>query len=164
MLVVRELQERRQRRPQQQLLRIGGSGAGRQHRERAERGHRQGRLMPGASREHRREANPVRNVEDLELSRRSEVCVDEQRAHSQLREQHGEVGGHVAAPLERAGTGDRQRARLALELRPLNQELRPERPQLLGVGVARVAGGGEIRPEGIAVERHVWEVILPGES
>ena len=94
------------------------------------------------------------------LSRCAQVGVDQKRTFAELGKNHGKIGGHIAAPFAGPRTDDRQHPVPDPGLGPADQQLRPQRPQLLGAGVKRLVSDHEFPADALVAEGQVRKTIL----
>src|SRR5882672_6735346 len=154
------LQESAEHGARQQLLWIGRGRAGRQKRKPSELPDGRDRAAVCATGQDRRQADPVGDIEDAVLPRCAQIGIDQERPLAELGKDHGEVGGHVAAPLARARAGNGQRPVPGPGLGPTHRQLGAQRPQLLGARVKRFVSDDELPADAVVAGQQVGKIIL----
>src|SRR5260370_709787 len=94
------------------------------------------------------------------LSRCAPVGVDQKRPFAELRKSYGEVGRNITAPFAEARTDHRKHPLPDLGVGPADQELGPQRAQLLGAGVKRFVSDDEFAADAPAAWQQMGKTIL----
>jgi hypothetical protein len=117
---------------------------------------------PARPGEHRRQADLAGQAEDAVLARLAQVGVDDQRALAHLREQHGQVGGDVAAAFAGAGADDGERGLRGVVLEPAQHQLRAQAAQVLDGRAVRLVRGDQVLAQA-GIRRQAGVAELQGE-